>query len=128
MRSLITLAILGALVFVGATVKMGKRTFFGHVGRIWQAEETQELVDGVKESSGPAVDKVKRGVKAGWDELNKSDADGGSGDGGAGDEGGVLGGLRERAADEVSDRAGDAAKDVVKGEVKDQLSGDGKGR
>ena len=56
-----------------ATVKLGKRTFFGHVRRIWSSDETQELVDGVKEKSVPVVDKLGRGVKAGYREMNRED-------------------------------------------------------
>ncbi len=64
-RSLISLSLLAIFVFVGFTVPLGQRTLFGHVANIWSADETQELVDGVKDSSGPLVDRVKRGVKAG---------------------------------------------------------------
>lgn len=125
MRSLITLCIVGALIFVGATVKLGKYTLFGHISRIWKAEETQELVDGVKETSKPVVDRVKKGVKAGWE-----DSDGGAAASkvDAGAETGSAGGvedLRKRAVDEVADKAGDAAKDAVKARVKDELGGDG---
>lgn len=72
-RSLITLTILVALVYIAATVKLGQRTLFGHVSQIWAADETQELVDGVKETSGPMMDKIKRGVKAGLEEANRND-------------------------------------------------------
>ncbi len=65
LRTLISLAILAAFVVCGATVKLGDRTLFEHVGRIWQSEEAQEMVDGVKKKSGPVVERVKRGVKAG---------------------------------------------------------------
>jgi len=75
-RSIIIVAVLGAFVYCGATVKLGKRTFFGHVANIWRADETQDLVDGVKETGGPAVERVKRGVKAGVDEAQR-DADAG---------------------------------------------------
>ncbi len=64
-RSLISLCFLGIFLFVGFTVPLGQRTLFGHVSNIWSADETQELVDGVKESSVPLVDRVKRGVQAG---------------------------------------------------------------
>lgn len=64
-RTIIGLVILAALVTCGATVKLGDRTFFQHVSRIWQSEETQEMVEGVKDKSGPVVDRVKRGVEAG---------------------------------------------------------------
>ena len=73
MRFLLTLLIIGALVFVGATVKLGKRTFFGHVRAIWHTEEVQELKEGVKEKAGPTYDKVKRGVKKGYEEATKDD-------------------------------------------------------
>lgn len=76
-RTLITLVILAVLVYCGATVKLGERTFFGHVSRIWSSEETRDLVDGVKETSEPVVDKVKRGVKAGYDEATREDKAGG---------------------------------------------------
>lgn len=64
-RSLLSLTVLGLFIVVGFTVPIGERTLFGHVSNIWEADETQELVDGVKESSGPLVDRVKRGVQAG---------------------------------------------------------------
>jgi hypothetical protein len=64
-RSLISLSFLAVFLFVGFTVPLGERTLFGHVSNIWSADETQELVDGVKETSVPFVDRVKRGVQAG---------------------------------------------------------------
>lgn len=64
-KFLLYLAIAAGLCFCGATVKLGKRTFFGHVRAIWHTEEVQELKDGVKETAGPAVNKVERGIKAG---------------------------------------------------------------
>ncbi len=64
-RSMFSLVVLGAFVLVGLTVPIGERTLFGHVSNIWGSSEAQELVDGVKDSSGPLVDRVKRGVEAG---------------------------------------------------------------
>lgn len=64
-RSLISLSLLTLFLVIGFTVPLGQRTLFGHVSNIWSADETQELVEGVKDSSGPLVDRVKRGVKAG---------------------------------------------------------------
>ena len=55
---------------------MGQYTLFGHVARIWATPEAQDLVKGVREGSGPAIEKVKRGVKAGVDEATR-DQDGG---------------------------------------------------
>ena len=70
-RTLISLTVIIALVYIAATVKLGQRTLFGHVSQIWATDETQDLVEGVKETSGPMVDKIKRGVKAGLEEANK---------------------------------------------------------
>ena len=70
-RSTISLAFLGLFVLVGLTVPIGERTLFGHASNIWTSDEAQELVEGVKDSSGPFVDRVKRGVEAGLsDEEN----------------------------------------------------------
>lgn len=73
-RSLFTLIIIGSLVYCGATVELGERTFFGHVAQIWASDEAQELVDGVKEKSEPVLDKIERGVRAGYDEMTDDDA------------------------------------------------------
>ncbi len=58
-KLLIFLALAVGLAYCGANVKLGKRTFFGHVRAIWATEEVQELKDGVKENIGPAAKKVK---------------------------------------------------------------------
>ena len=54
-RLLVFLALAGALAFCGATVKLGNRTFFGHVRAIWHTEEAQSLKKGVKEKAAPAL-------------------------------------------------------------------------
>ena len=64
-RLILFLAIAAGLCYCGATVKLGKRTFFGHVRAIWHTEEVQELKEGVKETAGPAVNKVEKGIHAG---------------------------------------------------------------
>jgi hypothetical protein len=74
LRTLMFLVVATAFVYVGATVTLGNRTLFGHIGNIWAADETQELVDGVKQASGPAVDKVKRGFEAGLEEARRDDS------------------------------------------------------
>lgn len=73
MRFLLTLVIVGVLIFFGATVKLGKRTFFGHVAAIWRTPEARDMRDGVQEKAGPVVDKVERGVKAGVREATRDD-------------------------------------------------------
>lgn len=72
-RFVLTLGIVGVLVFVGATVPMGKRTFFGHVRAIWSTDEARDMRDGVGEKTAPVVDKVKRGVEAGVREATKDE-------------------------------------------------------
>lgn len=73
MRFLLTLAIVGVLVFLGATVPLGKRTFFGHVSAIWSTPEAKDMREGVSEKAGPVVDKLERGVKAGVREATRED-------------------------------------------------------
>ena len=72
-RFFITVAIVGTLAFLGATVKMGKRTFFGHIGAIWATKEAKDMREGVGEKAGPVVDKLERGVKAGVREATKDE-------------------------------------------------------
>jgi hypothetical protein len=78
-RLLVFLAIAGVLAFCGATVPLGKRTFFGHVRAIWSSNEMGSLKDGVKETAGPAADKVKRGIKAGVEAAKDDGSGSGSG-------------------------------------------------
>ncbi|MFH0900338.1 MAG: hypothetical protein V2A73_06895 [Pseudomonadota bacterium] len=55
-----SLLLLAAAVWFGATVPLGKATLFGHLRRIWQAEETQDLVQGAHEKIGPTVERAKK--------------------------------------------------------------------
>lgn len=82
-RLLVWLLLIGGFIFVGSTVKLGRRTFFGHVRAIWHTEEVQELKDGVKEKAGPAASKVKKGVEAGYKAMT-DDKDTAAGSGSAG--------------------------------------------
>lgn len=77
-RLLVFLVLAAALAYAGATVKLGKRTLFGHIRAIWATEEVQELKHGVEEKAGPAVEKVKRGVKAGIEAAEKDEIGSGS--------------------------------------------------
>ncbi|MBX3155822.1 MAG: hypothetical protein KF773_07475 [Deltaproteobacteria bacterium] len=61
-RLLVTIVIVVALAYCGATVKLGKRTFFGHVSAIWSSEPVQDLKEGVEEKAGPALQRVKKEV------------------------------------------------------------------
>ena len=77
-RLVIYLALAAGLAYCGATVKLGKRTFFEHVRAIWHTDEARDLRDGVRETAGPAVHKVERGIEAGYKAME------GSGSGGSG--------------------------------------------
>lgn len=66
LRFLVYVAIAIGLVWFATQVPIGKRTFVGHVRAIWQTEAVQELKDGVKEKAAPAVERIERGVKAGY--------------------------------------------------------------
>jgi hypothetical protein len=70
-RWLIILGVCGVLAFCGATVPLGKYTFFQHVGRIWSSEPMTDLKDGVKDKAAPAADKAKRFVEGGMDAVKK---------------------------------------------------------
>ena len=85
-RLLVFLALAGALAFCGSTVKLGNRTFFGHVRAIWGTDEVQDLKHGVQEKAGPAASRVKKGVAAAMKDDDGSAGSGsaGSGAGGAG--------------------------------------------
>jgi hypothetical protein len=78
------LVIAGVVIFLGSTVKLGKRTFFGHVSAIWHTPEAQDMKEGVVKEAGPLVDKVERGVKAGYREATSDDGSGSAGSGSAG--------------------------------------------
>jgi hypothetical protein len=78
-RFLMFLAIVTGLAVCGATVPLGKRTFFGHVRAIWATDEARDMRDGIKDKAGPLVDKVKRGAKAGWSEATKDGSGSGAG-------------------------------------------------
>jgi hypothetical protein len=61
-RLFVFIALAIGLAVCGSTVKLGKRTFFGHVRAIWASEPVQDLKEGVEEKAGPALDKVKKEV------------------------------------------------------------------
>jgi hypothetical protein len=65
-RFVFYLVIAIVVVYLATTVPLGKRTLVGHVRAIWQTEQVQELKDGVRAKAGPAVDRLERGVKAGY--------------------------------------------------------------
>ncbi len=82
-RLLVWLAILAALAYAAFTIPLGKKTFAQHVRSIWHTEEVQDLKEGVQETAGPAVHRVERGVKAGYEAMTGSNPDGSAGSGSA---------------------------------------------
>ena len=73
-RLLVFLTLAGALAFCGATVKLGNRTFFGHVRAIWHTDEAQDLKKGVTDKAAPAAGKIKKGIEAGYNAMTDDDA------------------------------------------------------
>ena len=74
-RTIIIISLLVAFVYFGATVKLGKRTFFGHIQNIWASDEAQDLVEGVSESGEPMFERLVRGVKRGYEEATRDAPD-----------------------------------------------------
>jgi hypothetical protein len=66
LRFIVYLAIAIAIVYFATTVPLGKHTLVGHVRAIWHTEQVQDLKDGVKEKAAPAVDRLGKGMKAGY--------------------------------------------------------------
>lgn len=82
-RLLVWLAIVAVLVYLAVTVPLGKKTFVQHVRSIWHTEQVQDLKEGVQETAGPAVKRVERGVKAGYEAMTGSAPEAGSAAGSA---------------------------------------------
>jgi hypothetical protein len=79
-RLLLWLVIAATFVVCGSTVKLGKRTLFGHISAIWNTDEAQDAKEGIKEKAGPVMDKVERAGKKAIDELKKDEPAKGSGE------------------------------------------------
>ena len=79
-RLLLWLVIAATFVVCGSTVKLGKRTLFGHISAIWNTDEAQDAKEGIKEKAGPVMDKVERAGKKAYDELKKDEPAKGSGE------------------------------------------------
>ncbi|HEX7841634.1 MAG TPA: hypothetical protein VF469_29395 [Kofleriaceae bacterium] len=75
-RFLVYLALLIGLAWFATSVPLGKHTLVGHFRAIWHTEEVQELKRGVKDKAGPAVDRLERGVRAGYKAATDSDGTG----------------------------------------------------
>ena len=62
LKFLFALALLLAFAWFGSTVTLGSRTLFGHLQAISHTKESQELVEGTKQSAKPLVDDVRRRI------------------------------------------------------------------
>jgi hypothetical protein len=71
LRSLVLLAFVAGFAMFGMTVPIGKHTLFGHLNRVWNTAEAQEMVKSIREESGPAIERIKRGLSAGLEEASK---------------------------------------------------------
>ena len=103
-RLLVWLAVIAVLIYVAFTVPLGRKTFAQHVRSIWHTEEVQDLKQGVKEKAGPAVDRVERGVKAGYEAMTGSNPNG-SGSAGSARETGSAGSNRLPTPQQVTHTA-----------------------
>ena len=72
-KLIVYVVIIGALVYAGATVKLGQKTFFEHVRAIWHTEEVQDLKKGVEDKAAPSIDTLRKGAKAGYNAMSGSD-------------------------------------------------------
>ena len=72
-RFMLSLSLVLGFVWFGTTVPIGKHNLFSHFGRIWQADETQDLVEGAKESAGPSIERFKNGLRRGLEDAQADD-------------------------------------------------------
>ena len=73
-KLLLFLALACALGYCGATVKLGNKTFFGHIQAIWKTEEVQDLKTGIEDKAAPVTHKIKTGVEEGYRAATTDDA------------------------------------------------------
>ena len=79
-KLIVALVGLAAFVWFGANVPLGSRTLFEHLQAIGRTHETQELLDGTRETAKPLMDGVRKrlGVPgSGTDDSTTAAADGG---------------------------------------------------
>jgi hypothetical protein len=55
---------LSALIWFGTTVRLGRRTLFGHLLAIARTPEAKDLADGTKEEAEKVAERVKRDLHA----------------------------------------------------------------
>ena len=62
LKFLLGLALLVAIAWFGSTVTLGSHTLFGHLQAISHTKESQDLLEGTKQSAKPLVDDVRRRI------------------------------------------------------------------
>ena len=62
LRLVAFVALFGAFCWFGTTVPLGPHTLFGHLRAISATRESQELLDGTRQSARPLVDDVRRRI------------------------------------------------------------------
>jgi hypothetical protein len=58
-RWLAWLACFAGFIWFGSTVKLGRRTLFGHLSAIFHSREAKELADGTKEEAHLIAEKLR---------------------------------------------------------------------
>jgi biopolymer transport protein ExbB/TolQ len=111
-RGLLWVVVLLCVTTCTFTVKLGDRTTAQHIQRIWSTPETQDLVRGARETAGPTVDRVKRGVEAGMREAGADEA--------AREVGDKVGAEAEALRQKATDKAAEAAREAAEAEVRRQ--------
>lgn len=77
-KFLLGLAALAGFVWFGANVPLGSRTLFQHLQAIGRTRETQDLLDGTRESAKPLMDSVRRKAQEALNDKAVVPADGGA--------------------------------------------------
>lgn len=77
-KLLLGLAALAGFVWFGANVPLGSRTLFQHLQAIGRTRETQDLLNGTRESAKPLMDSVRRKAQQALNETAVVPADGGA--------------------------------------------------
>ena len=80
MKLLLGLAGIAVFVWFGANIPLGSRTLFEHMQAIGRTRETQDLLEGTRQSAQPIVDGVRKrlGGTAAEGASDKATADGGA--------------------------------------------------
>ncbi len=73
-RGVISLAVLGGLVYVAVYVPLGEQTLWQHLKAIAGSKESKELVDGVKHKAGEVLDDKAQADKAQADKAQAEKA------------------------------------------------------